>query len=109
MQGRIKQLKALLTEQFMDNMISKDEVKHKVKSAAKVQKIDTGVEAHKKIFEITAQRWKTIVLEGTKRKLFTPKELDILQVAVQMPGKIPSDKPSVILLELYQKAEIEGI
>jgi hypothetical protein len=109
LQGRTKELKALLTEQFMDYMVSKDEVKHEVKSAAKVQKIDTGVEAQKKVFEITAQRWKTIALEGTKRKLFTPKELGILQVAVQMPSKIPSDKQSVILLELYQKAEMEGI
>jgi len=109
LQGRIKELKALLTEQFMDSMVSKDEVKHEVKSAAKVQKIDTGVEAQKKVFEITAQRWKTIALEGTKRKLFTPKELGILQVAVQMPSKIPSDKQSVILLEIYQKAEMEGI
>jgi hypothetical protein len=109
LQGRTKELKALLTEQFMDSMVSKDEVKHEVKSAAKVQKIDTGVEAQKKVFEITAQRWKTIATEGTKRRLFTPKELGILQVAVQMPSKIPSDKQSVILLELYQKAEMEGI
>jgi hypothetical protein len=50
-----------------------------------------------------------VSLEGTKRKLFTPKKLGILQVAVQMPSKIPSDKQAVILLELYQKAEMEGI
>lgn len=109
LQGRIKELKSLLTEQFLNSLISKDEVKHEVKSAAKVQKIDTGVEAQKKVFEISAQRWKTIALEGTKRKIFSPKELGILQIAVQIPVKIPTDKQSVILLEIMDKAKHEGI
>jgi len=109
LQGRIKELKALLTEPFLDSLISKDEAKHEVKSAARVQKIDTGVEAQKKVFEISAQRWKTIALEGTKRKLFTPRELGILQIAVQIPGKIPSDKQSMILLDILDKAKLEGI
>lgn len=109
LQGRAKELKAMLPEKFLDSLISKAEVKEEVKSAAKTQKIDSGVEAQKKVFEISAQRWKVIAMEGTKRRLFTPKEQGILAIAVQMPAKIPSDKQSIILLELYQKAEMEGI
>lgn len=109
LQSRVKELKPLLTGQFLDSLISKDEVKHEVKSAAKVQKIDSGVEAQKKVFEISAQRWKTIALEGTKKNLFTPKELGILQIAVQMPRKIPTDKQSLVLLDVLDKVVLEGI
>jgi hypothetical protein len=109
LQGRTKELKASLPAKFLDDLISKDEVKEEVKSAAKVQKIDSGVEAQKKVFEISAKRWQAIMVEGSKKKMFSPKEIGILQIAAQMPKKVPSDKQSVILIEILNKAKLEGI
>lgn len=109
LQNRIRELKSLLTESFLESLVSKNEVKDQIKYAAKVQKMDLAFEAQKKVFEISAQRWKTIALEGIKKKMFSSKEQDILAIVVQMPNKIPSEKQSLILMEVLSKVTLEGI
>jgi hypothetical protein len=109
LQNRVNAVKSALPAEFLEALISHQEVKAEIKSSAKVQKIDLGIEAQKKVFEISVERWKIIALEGLKKKMFSSKEQDILAVAVQMPNKIPSDKQSLILLEILNKATLEGI
>jgi len=47
--------------------------------------------------------------EGTSRRLLSPKEAGILRIAEQMPEKIPTEKQSVVLIEILGKAQQEGI
>lgn len=42
------------------------------------------------------------------KSIITPKELGILAIAAQIPNKIPTEKQSIILLEIYEKALEEG-
>jgi hypothetical protein len=39
----------------------------------------------------------------------TPKETGVLQTAAQIPAKIPSEKQSIILMEVIGKARLEGM
>jgi len=108
-QLKTSELKALLPEQFLVNLIAKDDIIEEVKSAAKVQKVDNGIEAQKKVLHIPAAKWRQIMIDGDKQKLFSPLELGALQVAAKIPSKIPSDKQSVILIQILAKAANEGI
>ena len=92
-----------------NSLIDKEGIVDEAKSAAKVQKIDNGIEAQKKIMGIPAAKWRKIMSDGNKKNLFSPMEIGILQVASQIPAKIPSEKQSVILIEILKKASIEGI
>ena len=109
LQLKSNELKSLLPEQFLKNLIAKNDIIDEIKSAAKVQKVDNGIEAQKKVLSIPAAKWRQIMVNGDKNKLFSPLELGILQVASQIPSKIPSDKQSVILIDILAKATIEGI
>lgn len=108
-QLKTNELKPLLSDQFLANLITKDDILEEVKSAAKIQKVDNGIEAQRKILSIPATKWKYIMTEGDKQKLFSPLELGILQIAVQIPNKIPSDKQSLVLIDILTKATNEGI
>ena len=50
-----------------------------------------------------------IIKEGMNRSLLTPKEVDILRIAEQIPAKIPTEKQSAVLIEILGKARQEGI
>ena len=43
------------------------------------------------------------------KRLLTPKEIGILNIAMQMPMKIPTEKQCVVLLDTIEKARAEGI
>ncbi len=109
LQLKSSELETLLSKQFLNSLIGKEDVVDEVKSAAKVQKIDNGIEAQKKVMSIPATKWRQIMVDGNKKNLFSLMEIGILQVASQIPAKIPSEKQSAILMAVLAKAALEGI
>lgn len=109
LQLKSRELETLLSKQFLNGLIGKEDIVDEAKSAAKVQKIDNGIEAQKKVMGIPAKKWRQIMVDGNKKNIFSPMEIGILQVASQIPAKIPSEKQSIILIEIRAKAAIEGI
>lgn len=103
------ELETLLSKQFLNSLIGKEDVVGEAKSAAKVQKIDNGIEAQKKVISIHGAKWRQILADGNKKNLFSPMEMGILQEASKIPAKIPSEKQSIILIALLAKAALEGI
>ncbi|MEK7826090.1 MAG: AIPR family protein, partial [Nitrospirota bacterium] len=109
LQSRTIDLKSTLSKKFFSSLIEKEVVAEEVKYAIKVQKIDSGIEAQKKVLDIPAAKWRQIMTEGIGKKIFSPKEIGILQVAAEIPVKIPSEKQSAILVDILKKAAFEGI
>jgi AIPR protein len=103
------ELKLLLPKPFLNSLVNKDSIVEEVKTAAKIQKIDNGIEAQKKVMSIPATKWRQIMADGNKKNLFSPMEAGILQVASQIPSKIPSEKQSIILIDVLAKAALEGV
>lgn len=108
-QAEISAMEAELADDFWNELVSADEAAIEAKSARKTQKIDNGIDAQRKVISIPASEWRNIqLLLGTKR-LLTPKEQGILNIAIQMPSKIPTEKQCAVLLETIEKARAEGI
>ncbi len=103
------ELEALLPDEFKAGLIDKDMVVEEKKTAKKIQKIDDGIEAQRKVMEISGHAWKSLMDQCGRKGILTPKETGILQIAAQIPRKIPSEKQSVILVEILDKAQQEGI
>lgn len=108
-QSQLGELEAALAEDFWSELLSADDNKTEVKDARKVQKIDNGIDDQKQVFNVPAGTWSRILTEGTRRKLLTPKEVGILKVAELMPAKIPTEKQCAVLVDVYGKAQQEGI
>ena len=89
-------------------LISKTEKKAKDKDAKEVQSIDNGILAQKYVLEKGAPFWNKIVSWSYKNKVFSPKETGLLQTASEIPFKIPSEKQSILLLDIEKKANREG-
>jgi hypothetical protein len=79
------------------------------KDAKVTQKIDNGIVTQRRIFDIPAHQWKTITQELGRKRILTPKETGVLQIAAQMPAKIPTEKQCLVLLGVLEKARNEGL
>ena len=105
---RVKAIGIHVPAEFNKELIRKGEMKEKNKSASKIQKIDDGIEAQKKIFEIGGTGWLQILDWAKRQGLVGGQDLDILNIASQIPNKIPSEKQSIHLIKLLSSFELEG-
>ena len=109
LQSGMDKLEKRLPEAFWKSLVSFEEQKAEAKSARKTQKMDDGIEDQKAVLELGAETWSRILTEGPKRKLCTPKEIEILKIAAQIPKKFPNEKQCAVLIALLEKARLEGI
>ena len=105
---KVKERDIALNEEFINELQGTDELKTKLKGAKKIQKIDDGIKSQEKVLKIGAEKWKEISIWGLDRKLYSQKDMSILQVAVEMPSKIPTEKQSKFLLKILDRMEEEG-
>ena len=108
LQEKVKEIEDIIR----DNKIlfkTKKQIKEEKFDAKSIRKIDSGIEAQKKVFNVPATDWKKLRVSGVEKNLLTKKEQDILNIAEAIPNKIPSEKQSVVLLEILDKLEMEGI
>lgn len=99
----------LLPDEFDGECLSRDDHLSEKRAARNTQKVDDGIEAQTKVFAIPAARWIVVHETLAAKRLLTPKEIGILNVAMQMPMKIPTEKQCAVLLETIEKARAEGI
>ena len=109
LQSNIEKLEKSLPDEFWNDLVSLEEQNLEGRDARKTQKIDNGIDAQKKAVKIPANVWSKIMEELTKKHLLSPKEMGILEIACQIPDKIPSEKQSVILMDVLEKASAEGV
>ena len=109
LQKKVDELDKILPEGFKSDLISKSEIVEEKKAARKTQKIDNGIEAQKKVLGITGAQWRSLLQKAQEKRLLTPIEIGILQVAAQIPARIPSEKQCMALVDLLEKAEQEGV
>lgn len=105
---QVDHIAELLPEAFRTYLASVEDNRHEAKTARQTQKIDNGIEVQRQVFEVPPAQWSAILREGSSRRLLTSKEVGILQIAAQMPAKIPTERQSVILIEILNKAHQEG-
>lgn len=107
--NRTPELQSKLPAEFIDGLPAGEETALEEKSATKEQKIENGIIAQNKVFEIGAAGWSHVLERGQEKSLFSQKETEILLVATKIPHRIPTEKQSVALLKILDKTRAEGI
>ena len=102
-------ISGLLPERFWTGLASAEDNRHEANTARQTQKIDNGIDNQKQVLSVSPQKWTEILEEGMKRKFLTPKEIGILQIARQIPAKIPTERQSSVLIEVLDKATSRGL
>lgn len=98
----------LLPDSFWEGVQSVEENVVEARSARQTQKIDNGIEAQRTVLAISGPEWTELCNYLKSKRLLTPKEQGIVSVAEKIPGKIPTEKQSQILIEVLEKAKLEG-
>lgn len=101
-------ISAGLPATFWTSLVSLDENRQEARTARQTQKIDNGIEAQRQVFSIPSSIWQSLSTQMSSKRLLTPKEIGILNIAVQMPGKIPTEAQSKILIAILEKGRAEG-
>lgn len=107
--GKVNAFTDLLDESFLDGLPSTSEGAAELQDARRSQKVDNGIEAQTRVLAIPAKDWTRVHATLSARKVLTAKETGVLQVAMQMPMKLPTEKQCLILLDTLEKARQEGL
>lgn len=103
-------LSIVLSEDFLKELIGKEEYKEEKKVAKKVQYIDNGIEAQKLVFSISDQgRWNDIKKFGIENKMLTQQEIELIDLACAIPNKIPTEKQAIKIINAYYNLEEIGL
>lgn len=108
-QTRIGDVEKLLPPEFSDRLLSLDDQATESRSARKTQRIDNGIEAQRHVLAIPAPEWARIHQALLAKNLLTPKDIGVLQVAMQIPVKIPTEKQCAVLLDVLDRGRVEGV
>lgn len=109
LQSRIEDIEKLLPSEFDDQLLSLEDQASEVKTAKQTQKVDNGIEAQRRVLEISAAQWKRLHQALSVKHLLTPKEIGILNIAMQIPAKIPTERQCAVLLDTLEKGRSEGV
>lgn len=98
-----------LSSGFFDQLVSREDYDSTARTAKKTQKIDNGIEAQRKVLAIASAEWARIHRVLNERKVLTPKQAGVLEVAMQIPAKLPTEKQSLVLMQVLEMAQQEGV
>jgi hypothetical protein len=105
----IATLEKSLPDAFWSSLVSLEEQAVEVRSARKTQKVDNGIEAQKRAISVRGDRWQTVLDTLSAKGALSPKEIGILKVAAQIPHRVPSEKQCLVLMDILDRAEAEGL
>lgn len=105
---KLETLKVDWDQAWVDSLISIEDEADTQREESKVQKELNGIEAQTLVLQQGAEFWRKVLAWCKKEGECTPKELGILEVATQMPRRMPSDKQSVILVNLMDRLKSGG-
>jgi len=105
--SRVSALKIDWPSQFLEDLIMGEEQRATRKSAVKQQKMLNGIEAQTAVVNAGGEFWKNVKEWGSIRRLLTPAEAGILDVAATVPARLPTEKQSLKTIETLKKLHAE--
>lgn len=109
LQNLLPELRKQIPKNFQNELISTDDAKDEIKNAKFVQKIDSGIEAQTIVLKKSGSEWLRLMTEGLKVGILTEKEAGVMNVAAQIPNKIPTEKQSLLIIKAMDRLFVEGI
>lgn len=108
-QDRRENIARLLPSEFYAQLLSQEAHSAEERTAKQLQRVDNGIEAQRRVLAIPIGEWARISEALLQKNLLTPKEIGILNMAKQIPEKLPSERQCIVLLDVLGKARAEGV
>jgi len=104
----LDQLTDSLPHQFVDDLVSFSDAIVEQKKGRKLQVEDDKIQSQAYVCKIPASTWRLVLEEGQLRKLFGPKEVGCLQVAQQLPNRVPTPKQCLVIIAALERLKSDG-
>lgn len=106
--SRVSALDILWPRAFVRELMTHEEEQEEQSDAEKDQRLLNGIEAQTVVVRAGGPLWRTLKEWGVSRRLLTPTEASILDVAASIPNRVPSEKQCLIAIEALKKMHQEG-
>ena len=94
------------------HLITLHSLKHKTILKTKNQKLSAAVNVEVQIINLGAPYWRRLIDEGNKRKILSPKEIDLLSIPASldtMRPRVPSEAQAKLIWKIRKKLEEAGV
>lgn len=105
---RAQQRRGEILPELAVELVDKDDVLEGEKVARSIERIDRGIAAITAVVQAKPAWWRQARQWGIEKNLLTMKEDQLLLFAAT-PGKVPSERQAVAILEIRSKLEREGL
>lgn len=106
---RVKRANCRLPEAFVDSLISPEQVQTRAKAGKKDQQILDGIAAQTHVFQAGDAFWREVLEWGVSRDLLSHKEHGLLKAGSLSSRKLPSEKQSVLIMDIFSRLRDEGL
>lgn len=109
---KFKEFEFKLSNDFINDLVSKGLVDEKMRSEIKDAKLNTSINIENEIVRLGGIYWRNLIEEGKKRKILTPLEMDLLNIAASIDTpypKIASPKQAKLIWKIREKLENAGV
>ncbi len=106
--ARTKELVVEWPSEFIEELVSAEEVREQAKAAKKSQKMLGGIWVQRAVVNAGPNYWSELRSWGTQKGKLSPKEEGVLQVASGMPHRIPSEAQSKLAYDVAVRLWEDG-
>ena len=105
---RVEELHVTWPEALETELVSSVERNEVKRAAAKDQRMLNGIEAQTVVVRAGSALWSDVKIWGMSKRLLSPDDQGILDVAISIPTKVPSEKQSLRTIEILQRLREGG-
>lgn len=106
--SRVAALQIAWPKRFLNELISEGQDIEDKQAAGRDQQVLNGIEAQTVVVQAGGALWRELKSWGMTRRLLSPTEAGILDVAAAIPNRLPSEKQAMIALATLKKMHREG-
>lgn len=108
---KYKEIDLTLDAQFIADLISKDVINERIQGEIKEKKLEKDVNCMVEIYNLGNDYWKNLLSEGIKRRILSPMEIDLINLAIAFTEnkKVPSDKQAKLIWKIRDKLDQAGV
>ena len=106
--SKVKRLRVEWPKALETVLVSSDEQKEVARAAKKDQQMLNGIEAQTIVVQAGPALWSEAKSWGMSKRLLSPADQGILDVAMSVPAKIPSEKQSLRTIGILRRLREEG-
>ena len=106
--SKVKRLQVDWPRALRADLVGLDERTEDVRAAKKDQQMLNGIEAQVAVVEAGPAFWSEVKSWGMSKRLLSPADQQILDVAIAFPAKIPTEKQSLRIIEIFRRLREEG-